>query len=168
MDNKYIECTSPKPNTLTKTVTVALGAAAIALFVITNADGLLFRWAYQFAAIVMLTAAAFTAQKFMLSGYRYIFDGESFIVKKLNGKREVEIASVNISTAKGLIGANNYSRVTELYGATQISFNYCGSIAPASPMWFIFDFNDKRCTLKFEPTIEFVREFSAALSSVNN
>ena len=113
---------------------------------------------YQISAIIFGVVSIEFYLKYVGSDYVYDAADDYFKVYKVTGKKSICVSSLDYEMSlSGVVTSEEYLANKESYPKTNFNVNLCKNLSPSSYCVYFFEFDDKKCMMKFEPDEMFAR-----------
>ncbi len=127
----------------------ALAAASLII-----ASGIINRFGglYQISAIILGVVSIEFYLKYVGSDYIYDAADDYFKVYKITGKRSICVSSLDYEMSLShVVSVKEYNENKDKFPVTNFNVNLCKNLAPEDYCVYFFEFNGKKCMMKFEP-----------------
>ena len=112
---------------------------------------------YQISAIILGVVSIELYMKYVGSDYVYEITEESFRIYKITGKKSICVSSLDYEMSlTEVVSKDVYLSEKENYKKYNFNVNFCKNISPDEYYIYFFEFNEKKCMMKFEPDDVFV------------
>ena len=116
------------------------------------------RLVYRLSAVVFATAAIQITSRFILSDYIYILDKTNFIIVKVNGAKSAQVCNISLETSISVFEKNKkFSEIEKQFDKFNKT-NFCQNMIPYKLYVYIFELNQKKSAVIFEPDRNFIAE----------
>ena len=128
---------------------------------------------YQISAIILGVVSIEFYIKFVGSDYVYEAADDYFKVYKITGKKSICVSSLDYEMSLSqVIHIEDYKNNKEKFPKTNFNVNLCKNLSPKEFYLYFFEFNGKKCMMKFEPDKIFAdyinKKIEAATKNVNS
>lgn len=121
---------------------------------------------YQISAIILGVVSIEFYLKYIGSDYVYDAADDYFKVHKVTGKKSICVSSLDYEMSLSLVvNSKEYESSKDKFPKTNFNVNLCKNIAPADYCVYFFEFNGKKCMMKFEPDEAFVSYINEKIAS---
>ena len=146
-------------------ISLLTAACAVILIIVSGITGR-FGGLYQISAIVLGVVSIELYLKYVGSDYIYDADDDYFKVYKITGKKSICVSSLDYEMSiSRVVDAKEYESNKENYPKVSFNVNLCKNLAPSEYCVYFFEFNGKKCMMKFEPDDVFVDYINEKISS---
>lgn len=120
---------------------------------------------YQISAIILGVVSIELYLKFAGSDYVYEIEENSFKIYKITGKKSICVSSLDYEMSlTEVVSKENYLSQKDTYPKYNFNVNFCKNISPDEYYIYFFEFNSKKCMMKFEPDGAFVKALNEKIS----
>lgn len=156
---------SPKPNGNKEKIISFLTAFSAILLILVSGVTSRFGGLYQISAIVLGVVSIEFYLKYVGSNYIYEAADDYFKVYKITGKKSICVSSLDYEMSLSyVIDSSEYEKNSDKFPKTNFNVNLCKNLAPKKFCLYFFEFNDKKCMMKFEPDEAFVSYINQKIS----
>lgn len=107
---------------------------------------------YQISAIILGVISIELYLKYVGSNYIYDAADDYFKVYKVTGKKSICVSSLDYEMSLShVVTKQEYEANKDKYPSTNFNVNLCKNLAPKDYSLYFFEFNGKKCMMKFEP-----------------
>lgn len=107
---------------------------------------------YQISAIVFGVIAVEFYLKYVGSDYIYEAADDYFKIYKVTGKKSICVSSLDYEMSLShVLSCKEYIENKDKLPKTNFNVNLCKNLAPADYSVYFFEFDEKKCMMKFEP-----------------
>lgn len=146
-----------------------LTAAAAAILIIVSGLTNRFAGIYQLSAIIFGVISIEFYLKYVGSDYVYDAADDYFKVYKITGKKSICVSSLDYEMSLSyVVDSEAYENDKENYPKANFNVNLCKNLSPSEFYVYFFEFNGKKCMMKFEPDEVFVNYINQKISSAWN
>ena len=111
---------------------------------------------YQISAIIFGVVSIEFYLKYVGSDYVYDAADDYFKVYKVTGKKSICVSSLDYEMSLSLVVSSaEYEANKDSYPRTNFNVNLCKNLCPENFSVYFFEFNGKKCMMKFEPDVIF-------------
>ena len=143
-----------RPKSISKKEKLLSLITAICAVLLILASGITGRFGgiYQISAIVLGVISIEFYLKYVGSDYVYDAADDYFKVYKITGKKSICVSSLDYEMSLSqVVHVSEYNENKEKFPKTNFNVNLCKNIAPKEYYLYFFEFNGKKCMMKFEP-----------------
>lgn len=143
-------------------ITAFCAALLIIISGIVNRFGAL----YQISAIILGVVSIEFYLKYVGSDYVYDADDDYFKVYKITGKKSICVSSLDYEMSLShVVSKQEYEENKDKFPKTNFNVNLCKNLAPKEYSLYFFEFNGKKCMMKFEPDEVFTEHLNNLISA---
>ena len=136
-----------------KAVYISLASAVCAMLLIVL-SGIFDRFGglYQITAIVLGVISIELYMKYIGSDYVYEATDDCFKIYKITGKKSICVSSLDYEMSLSEVVSNKvFDSSNNNCRKYNFNVNFCKNISPSEYYIYFFEFNEKKCMMKFEP-----------------
>lgn len=156
----------PKSKSNKEKLISALTAFSAVILILVSEITSKFGGLYQISAIILGVVSIEFYLKYVGSNYIYEAADDFFKVYKVTGKKSICVSSLDYEMSLSLIvNSDVYEKNGDNYPKTNFNVNLCKNLSPDQYCVYFFEFNGKKCMMKFEPDDIFVNYMNNKISS---
>ena len=134
-----------------KALSLLFAIVAVALIIISGVTQH-FGGLYQISAIIFGVVSIEFYLKYVGSNYIYEAGDDYFKVYKITGKKSICVSSLDYDMSLShVLTKQEYAENKDKLPKTNFNVNLCKNISPYDYCVYFFEFNGKKCMMKFEP-----------------
>ncbi len=155
----------PKKQPKTATLWTVAAIFSAALFYTLGELGIGYRAVFQCSALLLFAVAILLMSRYLLTDYKYVIsdassasDNVKFVIIKVSGKREVEMAKYDMTEIYAAGRFGSVKAFEAAHGNVNKYFNYCTNLAPKNSFFMAMTFNGMKILFRIECDAAFEKE----------
>lgn len=156
----------PKNNSNKEKLLSFITALAAVLLIVLSGIINKFGGLYQISAIILGVVSIEFYLKYVGSDYIYDAADDYFKVYKVTGKKSICVSSLDYEMSLShVVTRQEYEENKDKFPRTNFNVNLCKNLAPKDYSLYFFEFNGKKCMMKFEPDEVFTEYINNLISA---
>ena len=148
-----------------KVLSLVTALAAVSLIIVSGVTQR-FGGIYQISAIIFGVISIEFYLKYVGSDYVYDAADDSFKIYKVTGKKSICVSSLDYEMSLSqVISAAEYLENKNQLPKSNFNINLCKNFCPVDYSVYFFEFNGKKCMLKFEPNGDFTEHINKKIEN---
>ncbi len=138
-----------------KIISISMAIAAIVLFALSGVVSM-YNGVYQITSLIFAVAGVHMYLKYIVYDYVYEAADNDIRIYKISGKKSICVLSLSYEMSLSyVIDEKEYREKLDELPKTSFTVSWAKNLSPEKYYVYFFDFNGKKCMLKFEPDKEF-------------
>ena len=127
-----------------------------------------YRFVWQILFAVFATIAIQLTARFISSSYTFILDDVNFIIVRTYLKNSKQVCNVNLKNSLGIFDKKPSKEIERDIGKITMRRSFCQNLWAGDREYiYIFEFDEKICTIRFNADDNFIAEMKRRIEEAN-